>query len=81
MKKIVEFKGEKREVTVMSFDIGSENWNVYHLNDGTTVRVKLNVLEILRLDGEFLDDGTPNYIIKTRNDVVINAPDHLRKVV
>jgi hypothetical protein len=56
-----------------------ESWNVYELADGTTIRLKAVVSEIIRLDGEFTPDGDPVYLVKSSNVVTTEAPDELRR--
>jgi len=56
-----------------------EPWNVYELADGTTLRIKVVVSEIIRLNGEFTPDGDPVYLVKSSNIVSTEAPDKLRR--
>ena len=82
MKRIIDYQGKKIEGTIVSFDTIQENWNEYHLTDGTTLKLKTTVIEILRLDGEYNDDGDPIYYTKNTNMVTTpNIPDQLRKIL
>jgi len=55
-----------------------ENWNVYRLSDGTTLKVKLVLTGVKRLK-KWNPDGTPIYIVNSQNIVrVINVPRELK---
>lgn len=63
----------------MSFQTGGEHWNEYLVDDGTVVRVKLVVTEIIRLDGEYNAQGEPLYTVESTNVSAISAPEELRQ--
>lgn len=63
----------------VGFKSGSENWSDYLLDDGSVIKLKPVVMEIVRLDGRFEPDGTPAYAVKAQNVVATSAPDNLRK--
>jgi hypothetical protein len=65
--------------TELGFQTAVENWNEYLLDDGTVVRVKLIVAEVVRLDDQYDNEGNPNYIIKSANVTALSAPEELRK--
>lgn len=62
----------------MDFKIGHEAWNVYHLADGTEVRVRVVLVGANRREGEFHPDGTPIYDLQMQQIVHLNAPEGLR---
>jgi hypothetical protein len=43
----------------------------YRLADGTTLRVKFSANQILRIDGQWNEDGTPVYMVKNGLSVVL----------
>ncbi len=57
-----------------------ERWSEVDLADGTTLRIKPNVLAVTRIDGQYDQEGNPMYAL-TANQVmtVVNVPAHLRK--
>lgn len=58
----------------------TERWTDIALEDGSTMRLKTNVLSVIRLDGQYDPEGNPLYVVKTNNVMVItNVPAHLRK--
>jgi hypothetical protein len=67
------------EVTEVGFRSGGENWNEYLADDGTVIRMKLVVTEVLRVDGQYDAEGTPVYLVKSTNVTSISAPDELRR--
>ncbi len=58
---------------------GGEPFNEYLVEDGTVIKVKLVVTEILRLDDEYDAEGNPIYIVISANVPYVSAPDELRQ--
>ena len=61
----------KKKITMFGFQIevsdvpivkAEEKFNQYVLEDGSVLRVKGVVTSMLRVDGQFLPDGSPVYI-------------------
>ncbi|MFZ0667744.1 MAG: hypothetical protein WAM97_18505 [Acidimicrobiales bacterium] len=71
--------GRQAEASVVSFQSAGEHWNEYLVDDGTVIRFKAVVTEILKVDGEYDPEGSPMYMVGNANLVVVSAPDHLRK--
>lgn len=63
----------------VGFKAETEPWYEYQCEDGTTLRVKLVVSEIVRLDGVYTPEGDPVYTIKSQNVVSAQVPEGLRK--
>ncbi len=62
----------------LDFTEESEYWNEYRLEDGTTLKVKLVLRGVKRLD-KYEPDGTPIYVINSINVVrAINVPDQIK---
>lgn len=60
----------------------SEKWSEYKLEDGTTIRVKQVVLEIMRAVGEYDPDGNPMYSMKAQPIVsIVDVPNRLKRKV
>jgi hypothetical protein len=58
----------------LDFEQEREDWNVYKLSDGTTLKVKLVLQGVKRLR-TFNPDGTPIYVINSQNVVrAVNIP-------
>jgi hypothetical protein len=75
----VEYEGRKVKGERVNFDIDKENWNSYSLEDGTKIRMRLVVAQVIRLDGEYTPEGDPIYLVNSTNVVTTDVPDHLKK--
>jgi hypothetical protein len=71
--------GDLVEGTVMPFQVGGEHWNEYFVEDGTVLRVKMVATEIVRLEGQYDQNGDPAYAVGSANVTSVSAPDRLRK--
>jgi hypothetical protein len=58
---------------------GAEKWNTYVLHDGTTLKVKAVLADVLRVDGHYAPNGDPVYTINAQMIVATNAPDSLKR--
>lgn len=76
-----DFQGRKVLGEAVSFtSTGPEAWNTYQLADGTSLKMKLILLNVARLE-EFSPDGTPVYQFQAQQIVTIEAPEKLKKQV
>ena len=78
-KKTIEYQGRKVEGEVLEFDAKSEVWNQYALEDGTSMKMKLVLLEVIRVLNEFSPNGDPVYQFSAQQIVGITSPDNLKK--
>ncbi len=67
------------EGTITPFRGDVEHWNEYLLDDGTVIRMKAVVTEIVRIDGQYDPEGNPAYLINSQNVTHVSAPEHLKK--
>jgi hypothetical protein len=56
-----------------------EKWNSYLLHDGTTLKVKAVLAEVLKVEGAFAPNGDPIYSVNASIVVSSNSPENLRK--
>jgi len=56
-----------------------EEWNEYETEDGSRIRVKLVVSEIIRTDRYDHQLDQPIYVVRSGNIVVTKAPDELKE--
>ncbi len=75
----VELGGRSFDAETVHVNSSNENWNVYLLEDGTTLRLKTVLVSVARLNGAFDADGNPVYVTKTQNVAVADAPERLRR--
>lgn len=66
------------EATDMDFSEEEEHWNVYKLSDGTTLKVRLVLRGVKRLN-RYNPDGSPLYVIQSQNIVrTVDIPEKLK---
>lgn len=78
-KKTVKIGDSTVEVTEVGFRSSGENWNEYLADDGTVIRIKLIVTEVLRVDGQYDAEGNPGYVVKSTNVTNVSPPEELRR--
>ena len=60
----------------VDFDVLKEDWNSYKLKDGTTLKVKLVLAGVVRIQNKYDPLGNPVYMIKSTNVVrVMDVPE------
>lgn len=57
-----------------------EYWNRYELADGTVVKVKPVVVKIVRLRDTYSQDGSPVYLVESKNVIGSDSPDELKNL-
>lgn len=77
-KVITVFNGKKVSGTSLDFDIDKEGWNIYQIGDGSTLKMRTVVAEIIRVDGEYTDAGEPIYTVKSTSILNVEVPGNLR---
>lgn len=75
MKKSLKFLPKGEEV---DFETIKEEWNEYHLSDGTVLKVKLALIKVLRTD-QYNEFGEPVYAFQSTNIVKTRVPATLKK--
>lgn len=71
----VEFNGKMLEVTSVPFRPFSEPWAEYHLEDGSVLRFRSTVTQVVRAVTEKNADGSPLYITYSSNQMVVNPKE------
>ena len=64
-------------VEAMTFETELEDYNIYKVEDGTTIKMKTVVTEIFRAEGKYTPDGDPLYHVKSANILVADVPTEL----
>lgn len=57
----------------------AEKWNKYILHDGTELKLKAVVAEVLRLEGQYQPNGDPVYTVNASIIVNTNSPEQLKR--
>jgi hypothetical protein len=78
-KKVQLPDGRWVEGTLMHFQTGGEHWNEYLVDDGTLLRVKLVATEVVKVDGQFDQEGNPVYVLNSANVMVVRSPEDLKR--
>ena len=63
----------------IEFQSENEHWNLYTLVDGTTLKLKTVLAEVLRVDGEYAPNGDPLYVVNASTIVSSVSPEHMKK--
>ncbi|MFH1596100.1 MAG: hypothetical protein ABIG94_07000 [Pseudomonadota bacterium] len=74
----ISYAGREVEATEVDFKPIKEDWNEYQVSDGTTIRIKVVVTNVFRLD-EFDQDLNPIYVTKSANVLSSSVPEHLKR--
>lgn len=78
MQKIQLPDGRSPDAESVDFESVEQNWDEYKLEDGTTLKIKLQVNGIYRLEDEYDEMGEPIYVVNTNNQVrLVDIPDEL----
>ena len=77
MKTKINFNGQTVEAERMDFTPVREEWSRYRLEDGTIIKLRSIVSEILRLPGFDPVTGVRNFLTRSSNVVAVEAPDEL----
>ncbi|MCI0588406.1 MAG: hypothetical protein L0323_16365 [Planctomycetes bacterium] len=78
-KKKIMTPGGEWEGTSVSINSSQENFNTYLLEDGTVLKFKTVLVDVIRVDGKYDDDGNPLYVTRTKNIVTADSPEELRR--
>ena len=64
-----KYQDREVEITEVEFLTRKEDFNEYQLTDGTTLRMKTVVTDVVRVEGELSPDGTPIYQVRSTSIV------------
>jgi len=71
--------GKTVNATQMDFKPVKEDWNVYRLEDGTLIKVKVVASEIYRLESRDPVTGKHNYLVRSENVIsVVEKEEEVR---
>jgi len=75
----VNIGGQEFMANEVEFEAENEKWNTYVLHDGTQLKLKAVLAEVLRVEGQFTPTGNPLYTVNASIVISTNSPDNLRK--
>ena len=79
-KKKMDILGSMRDVVDTPVKSATEFFNEYVLEDGTIIKVKNVATNFLRVDGQFLPDGRPVYLVLSTPVVNVESSPAAKKV-
>ena len=71
----VPYKGQNVDGDDVSFSIVKEDWNTYQLHDGTEIRVRLIVQQVIKIPGEVDEQGNPVYVVRSNNVLIVKPTE------
>ena len=74
-KKLNTPDGKEHWMNEIGFRPEVEHWSTYLVDDGTVLRVKHIVKNVLKAEDLKTSDGDPVYMIEGENSVVASVPD------
>lgn len=78
--KKVMYNGRQVDAEMVDFKAAPENFTEYELADGTNLRIKLVLLEVLRVIGEYnATTGDPIYVFQAQQLIGAHSPENLKK--
>jgi len=63
----------------LKFKAKNEDWNIYELEDGTTIKLKTVVTKIVRTEKYHPTRNDPVYQVSSHNIVEAEVPEKLKK--
>lgn len=76
----IPIKGKLVEGVDVKFNVVNEDWNVYKLEDGAQIKVKVVPTKIVRAKSEYNQLGEPIYHVSHQSILVAeDIPDKLMK--
>lgn len=78
-KRKLKMGNEEVIVEEIEFEVEREAWNTYVLGDGTTMKIKAVLAEVLRVDGKYAPNGDPLYVVNATPLVSTNSPEQLKR--
>ncbi len=71
--------GQEHEADVVGFRSSGEHFNEYLLDDGSVLRIKLVVTEVLRIKDMYDQQGNPAYLAQHSQVTAVDSPENLKR--
>ena len=75
----INFQGQVRDAVTVDFEADKESFSTYILHDGSTLKLKAVLTEVMRVEGMYTPNGDPVYLIQAAQIMSVSAPDSLRR--
>jgi hypothetical protein len=79
LRKQYNFNGQEVWGEEVEFETEREGWNVYILHDGTKLKMKSIVSQVIRLEMHNPANGDPLYLVQASNVLNTDSPENLKK--
>ncbi len=74
--------GEMTDATVVEIEEIADKPIIIRLADGSRMRIRVDVIEVVRFDGEWDPEGHPIYQIKSGNIIaILESPPELKRTL
>lgn len=78
--KVKDAHGNWVEGTVVNVEESTERFSEVKLEDSTVIRIKVVVIDAIRVDDQWDVEGNPVYIVKSNNVVAVaESPEQFRR--
>jgi len=74
----IDYNGQPANAENVEVKQSSERWNEYLVGDGSVLKMKLVLTNVIRVDGQYDSIGNPIYMVNSTNALSVNAPGELR---
>jgi len=72
--------GKVVEGVDVPIEVSNDRWSDITLEDGSVIRIKALVVSVIRIDGQYDQDGNPLYVVKSSTTTAIaSAPEELHR--
>ncbi len=75
----IVFEGTAASGEEMNFKKLREEWSEYELEDGTVLRIRTEIVRVVRLKEKWTADGEPVYVVRSTNLLSPSVPPNLIK--
>jgi uncharacterized protein (DUF2126 family) len=77
--KIRDPEGNLVDAIRVEVEHADDPWMIFHLEDGTTLKIRFVLSDVFRLQDKWTPDGDPVYVARSQNVVVALVPDELKR--
>lgn len=76
----IKFQGKEIEGEEVEFTTERDEWGIFKLSDGTTLKVKTIINKVIRTENYNEESGDPIYIVNNTPFIFTDVPENLKKI-